>query len=317
MSSNLSLYGYVFAHFIGDQEDGEQVYFALSKDGLHWQDLNQNQPVLRSDIGEKGGRDPFLLRGVDHNLFYLIATDLSIYHRGGWERSQPTVNGSHALLIWESTDLVNWSEPRSVEVAPREAGCVWAPEAIYDEEEGNYLVFWASSTLSKEKQPQGMHIYASRTKDFRTFTQAELYITRGERGTIIDTSIIRADDMYYRASGDGHITIESCKRLNGDWKHIATLDSLGLGLTGNDVEGPAFFKFNNEEKWGLFVDQYSSNGGYLPILTSQIDDTSGASWQKLHPEQYSFGSLKKRHGSILPITNKEYDTILAQWGNGK
>lgn len=46
--------GYLFVHFIGEQPDGEQVYFSYSEDGLHWKDLNGGSPVLFSDLGEKG-----------------------------------------------------------------------------------------------------------------------------------------------------------------------------------------------------------------------------------------------------------------------
>lgn len=33
--------GYLFVHFIGEQKDGEQVYFSVSRDGLHWQELHE------------------------------------------------------------------------------------------------------------------------------------------------------------------------------------------------------------------------------------------------------------------------------------
>ena len=44
--------GYLFVHFTGEEKLGEQIYFALSRDGLHWMDLNNGNPVLLSDIGE-------------------------------------------------------------------------------------------------------------------------------------------------------------------------------------------------------------------------------------------------------------------------
>lgn len=312
-----SLYGYLFVHFIGEKEDcGEQIYFALSRDGMHWQDLNQSQPVLRSTVGERGVRDPYLLRSADGSRFYLLATDLSIYHRGGWASAEATVTGSRSLVIWESPDLVNWSEPRLVEAAPEEGGCAWAPEAICDEEEGDYLVFWASSRAC-DGDGRGLHIYCSKTQDFRTFTPAELYITRGENSVIIDTTIIKAGDKYFRASGDGQITIETSDRLMGEWKVVSTLESLGLELTGKDVEGPEFFQFNGEEKWGLLVDQYSTGRGYLPILTTDIGDSTGVCWRKLETDEYDFGGLKKRHGSILPITKTEYEAILTKWGDSQ
>lgn len=44
---------YLFAHFIGEQPDSEQVYFSISKDGLHFTDLNQGCAVLKNPLGEK------------------------------------------------------------------------------------------------------------------------------------------------------------------------------------------------------------------------------------------------------------------------
>lgn len=309
------LYGYLFAHFIGEQKDGEQVYFALSQDGMHWHDLNNKQPVLLSTVGECGVRDPYIISSPDGKHYYLMATDLCIYHRGGWENSQSTITGSHSIIIWESSDLVNWSDPRKIEVAPPDVGCTWAPEAIYDEEEDNYLVFWASMRDTRDGNGKGMHIYCSRTKDFRTFSEAQIYITRGEEDVILDTTIIKSGDMYYRASCDGEITIEACDRLMGEWTTVSTLNSMGLKLTGRDVEGPLFFKFNDENKWGLLVDQFATSKGYLPIITTDLSDPVGTKWRIPQVDEYSFGALKKRHGSILPITKVQYDAILAKWGN--
>ena len=38
--------GYLFVHFTGEQQYGEQIYFSISRDGLHWKDLNGHRPVL-------------------------------------------------------------------------------------------------------------------------------------------------------------------------------------------------------------------------------------------------------------------------------
>ena len=53
---------YLFTHFIGEQPQGEQIYFSLSKDGLHWKDIHDGKPVICSEVGECGLRDPFLIR---------------------------------------------------------------------------------------------------------------------------------------------------------------------------------------------------------------------------------------------------------------
>lgn len=70
--------GYLFVHFTGEQKDGEQIYFSVSRDGLHWTDLNNGKPVLYSHIGECGVRDPFPVKNPMNGRYYLIATDLRI-----------------------------------------------------------------------------------------------------------------------------------------------------------------------------------------------------------------------------------------------
>ncbi len=135
--------GYLFVTFKGEQSPlTEQIYFALSQDGRQWKGLNGGEPVLISTLGEKGVRDPYLLRSHDGNKFYILATDLSINLHRDWGRAQ--VAGSQSIVIWESSDLVHWFPPRLVRVAAPDAGCTWAPEAVYDENTGDYLVFWAS-----------------------------------------------------------------------------------------------------------------------------------------------------------------------------
>lgn len=153
---------YLFAHFIGEQTDGEQIYFSVSRDGLRWRDLNDGKPVLYSNVGELGARDPFLIRSpwAEEKKYYLIATDLRIEAGKGWEAAQ--YSGSRDILIWESEDLVSWKGPKAHTIGIEGAGCVWAPEAIYDESEDAILVFWASMVERKQR------IYAAYTKDETT-----------------------------------------------------------------------------------------------------------------------------------------------------
>lgn len=87
--------GYLFAYFTGEgTADGEQIRYALSRgnDALHWRELNAGQPVLTSTIGEKGLRDPFVIRSPEGDKFYMIATDLRMYRNssGSWDQSRDT-----------------------------------------------------------------------------------------------------------------------------------------------------------------------------------------------------------------------------------
>ncbi len=297
--------GYLFVTFGGQPNElNEQIYFSTSRDGREWTLLNNGDPVLVSDIGTKGVRDPYLLRSHDGRKFYIIATDLSTHYLHNWGRA--VREGSHSLVIWESSDLVNWSEPRLVDVAPDDAGCTWAPEAIYDEENGDYLVFWASTTARDGFRKQ--RIWAARTKDFKTFGEPFIYIEKPN--AVIDTTIVRDGKAYYRFTKDERhksIFMETAPRLSGPWTDVP---GYNLGkLTG--YEGPEIYQLEaarpgKPSVWGLIFDNYGDRG-YVPWITTNLAEG------KFQPaEGFSF-PFKFRHGFVLPLTAKEYKTIMARW----
>ncbi|MBE5950113.1 MAG: 1,4-beta-xylanase [Lachnospiraceae bacterium] len=292
---------YLFVHFIGESEHGEQVYFSLSEDGLHWNDLNNGQPVLVSDLGEKGVRDPFLVRDEKNGCFYLIATDCRIASGKGWGVAQ--FEGSKDIIVWKSEDLVHWSKPWNCTVAIEESGCAWAPEAIYDEEKDAFLVFWASMTkLGNPEHKQ--RIFASYTKDFVTYTEPELYIERDKH--VIDTDIIRIPEGYVRFSKDEttkNIRMDFGKTLDKDNfsdVHCPVLDNL------YGVEGPIAFPMEDGKKWCLFVDRYAEGKGYLPLIS---EDVLSGEFRILEDSEYDMGQTLKRHGGILAITEDEYQRL--------
>jgi hypothetical protein len=209
---------------------------------------------------------------------------------------------------------VNWSAPRLVDIAGAipQAGCAWAPEAIYDEAAGDYIVYW--TTISPSDAPAKPRIYYARTRDFVSFTPARLYIDRPGSVGLIDTQIVKVDDpasgyRYVRVSGDGQITLEGSQSIRGEWTVLGDLRA--IGLTGKDVEGPILFRMPQAGMWGLWVDQYATRGGYLALVTSDL--TRPESFRRVDPAKVSYGAGKKRHGSILNISEDEYRRLLARW----
>jgi hypothetical protein len=193
------------------------------------------------------------------------------------------------------------------------AGCAWAPEAIYDDSTSDYFVYWA--TISPREGVREARIYSARTKDFRTFTPPELYIERNGHGVnagdIIDTQIIQVKEQkhrFYRFSRDTQITLEGANSLTGAWERIG--DLAHLGYTGRQVEGPALFLFNQEQKWALLVDK-PGKGGYFPVVITNFADPRG--FKLLPADAYSFGAGEKRHGGILSVTRSELAALRAKW----
>ncbi len=254
---------YLFVHFIGEQKDGEQIYFSVSEDGLHWNDLHEGKPVLKSDIGEKGVRDPFLVRDEKNGIFYLIATDLRIEAGKGWTAASS--EGSRDIIVWESKDLVNWSAPRACTVGIEGAGCVWAPECIYDREREEFFVFWASMVKLPGDEEAKQRIYGCYTKDFRGFGEAFLYMEMPNH--VIDMNIIEANGWYYRFVKDETtkvIRLDRVKHLQDKDAELIHAETLA-GLYG--VEGPECYRLP-DGRFCLIVDQFAKGKGYLPVFTN-------------------------------------------------
>lgn len=299
--------GFLFVTFKGESGvQGEQIYFALSEDGRNWSALNKGEPVLESQVGEGGVRDPFLVRAQDGKTFYLIATDLSIFKTKDWKRAVQA--GSRSVVIWESTDLVKWSQPRLVAVAPVDAGCTWAPEAIYDEEAGDYLLYWASTT--KRDDFAKHRIWAARTKDFRTFSEPFIYIEK--KTTIIDTTIVREGHTYYRFTKDEQykaITMEKAERVSGPWSDVP--DFTLAKLVG--YEGPQCYEIEPSAEgrpavWGLILDHYQARRGYQPYVTR---DLSKGQFEEAQGFSFPF---RFRHGHVLKISPDEFARLKSAYG---
>lgn len=290
---------YLFVTFRGEQDPmAEQVHFGLSEDGVRWRALNDGKATLISTLGEKGVRDPFILRSHDGAKTFIIATDLSIHlTRHDWNRA--VTHGSKSIVVWESTDLVDWGEPRLVQVAPDDAGCTWAPEAVYDEESGDYLVFWASKTGRDDFKKH--RIWAARTKDFQEFGEPFIYIEK--KRDIIDTTIIHHEDRYIRFSKDESTKatlMETSTTLTGRWHEVRSFTL--KDLTG--YEGPTCFPLTpaspgKDATWCLLLDHYSRGEGYKPFVTRDL--TRG----KFEPADDIRFPFRFRHGSVLPITAAE------------
>lgn len=303
---------YLLVHFTGESSQGEQIYLSASTDGKYWNDLNNGQPALLSTVGTKGVRDPSIVRSPDGSKFWIVATDLRIASGSGWGNAID--NGSRSIVVWESTDLVNWSAPWLLNVAGAipDGRNAWAPEAIWNPATNSYFLYWA--TNSSRNGVVTHRIWGANTNDFRSISTPQLYIDRGSQ-SIIDTQIVERDNStggfkYYRASGDGQITIEGSNSILGSWTYVG--DLRGQGLTGSDVEGPILFRYNGTtQTFGMFVDQYATGRGYLPLVTTDI--TSAANW-KIRPQgTYSMGATTKRHGSVLQITSTELERLSAKW----
>ncbi|KQM82435.1 immunoglobulin-like domain-containing protein [Agromyces sp. Leaf222] len=341
---------YVWAFFTGEGAGAERVSLAASKgnDALRWNTLNDGEPIFTSTQGTTGLRDPFIIRSHEGDKFYMLATDLKVAGlAGGFTTAQ--ISGSLAIEVWESTDLVNWSNQRHIQVSTPYAGNTWAPEAYWDDELGRYVVFWASNLYpdtnpaSRTAVTYNRMVYAT-TDDFVTFSEPQVWsdVKRGTGLGLIDSTVAEQDGIFYRFTKDeASMTIREEKSTDllatisgtlpgtsgaaDQWTLVKEKIATGLpngepGGTYSSGEGPSIFPSNpgdvNGFEWYLFIDQPSYHGGpnhYIPFGSGDIAD--GSSWQPLgttlraNLPQNSDGG-KPRHGTVIPVTRAEYQKVL-------
>jgi hypothetical protein len=72
-------------------------------------------------------------------------------------------------------------------------------------------------------------------------------------------------------------------------------------------EGPAVFKSNTEERWYMFIDEFGGRN-YVPFETNDLDS---GKWTLSTSYQLPPGA---KHGSVLPLTQAEYDRLLSAYG---
>lgn len=341
-------YGYLLVHFLGDGpqagaagEREEQLYFTISPNAKDWFIVNGGEsvsPITKSKPqGSQGGiRDPHIVRKQDGTGFYIIATDLSMHNISqDWGAAQ--WEGSHNIIIWEMDNEMNLTEPRMAEIAPKNAGCTWAPESIWDEEKNAYMVFWSalgwrswnqSGSYDDPGKDWAHHVYRCYTTDFVTFTEPEIYMESEQH--IIDTTILKEGDTYYRFTkvetgendsvknpkyGSKTVFMEEATSLSGEFRMVSTYKINGKHWSKTSgYEGAEIFKLHTRDvddgdaQWCLALDNYGA-GGYKPFITNDIATGN------FYSGEMNF-EVATRHGAFLPLTKGEYDALCAKWNNG-
>lgn len=305
--------GYLFAYFegTGKAREQEQIRFAVSENAVNWFALNQNQPVLRSElISQTGGiRDPHILRGEDGKSFYMVATDM-FTHRNGWDNNP-------GIVMLKSDNLLDWKHSiiDLEKLYPKKfknVKWVWAPQTIFDPKAKKYLVYFTVRFHNDEK----LDFYcAYANKDFSAFEKEPKLMFRAKYGAI-DGDIIYKDGLYHfffkgntkDANGKevkNGIQKAVSKSLQGPWKEeFEYLDA--YAAKGVSVEGSSVFKLNNSDEYFLMYDLYRDKRFEFQRSTDLKKFSAG-------PESFT-KNFAPRHGSVISITRDEARRLQARWG---
>lgn len=281
----------LFACFIGNGEDG--LHLAWSEDGYAWQKLGGGESYLRPTIGtkEKLMRDPSVARGPD-GTYHLVWTT------GWWERGI-----GHA----STKDFVHWSAPREVPVMAHEATArnAWAPEIVWDPDAAEFLILWATTIPGRFAAGAGSsedelnhRIYFTATKDFATFTRAQL---------LFDATFSAIDATLLRVGRDWHLFVKDETRFPEPAKNFLqaraasargpfTRFSAPFSPPQLWVEGPSVVRLGAE--FLLYFDAYM-NKRYGVLRSRDLEHWEDASHLLRLPDEGT--PRRPRHGTVIAV----------------
>lgn len=308
---------YLFAYFRNDAKttNGENVFYAVSKDGYNYEALNGGVPVASASQGTGHSRDPYIMKAQDgaEYKYYMVATDAN------------TTNNYNntGLHTWGSNDLITWDELANPQFATDKGGgsktitnMCWAPEAIWDPVAGKYMVYFATNEAASAAN-ESAKIYYSYTADFRTFTEKKVLFDPGYG--VIDADITPYGNGYvmlYKkeaSSGTGAkkvwYTFKTGKSpSNSDGEYDAANAKIFESVSNTQAEGPQVFPISGTSSYGVLVD-YFSDGGFGFSYTSDFE-----SYSKISADNCSINHLNPSHGCIIPISDMEYYNLSQAFG---
>ena len=299
---------YLFAHMT--HNDYGRLYYSVSLDGLHWQQLGNGSRIFEDYQGH-----PDICKGPDGN-YYLVGNES---------------DASPDIRIWVSQNLINWSEHsvftpdlKHTPGYPEALQRIGAPKLCYDSASGQFILTWHTPHKEGTKEDPERYWASQRTlyvlsKDLRSFAGPPRLLFEWNMGTI-DVIIRKIKDSYYAILKDE--IYPSLYWVTGKTIRISKSPSL-LGpysepsepISPNFREAPMLIPSQNDKIWYLYYEQYPGVSYGLSVSDNINGPWYQASGYTFHSDwdKYSLPA-GVRHGSMITISRNEYDNLVNQFG---
>jgi len=321
------LQAYLLVYF---KDETHSIYFATSRDGYTFTDINGGRPVLLGkDVAEqKGVRDPHIMRGP-YNAFYMAMTDLHIYaQKEGlrateWERprEQYAWGNNRAMIFMKSFDLIHWTYAhiRVDQLFPEfgDIGCAWAPETIFDPERSKLMVYF---TTRIGNGPNFMvYSYADDAFTKLEIEPAKLFEYPDPTKNTIDGDITKVGGKY-------HLFYVAHDK-SGSIRHAAS-DQINRGYVYEpgkvdpeivSDEAPNLWRRNGSNTYVLMYDVF----GATPHTMGFSETTDFVHYKNLGRFNEPGSPMKSvnfsgpKHGAIMSITQDELKRLQAYFAGRK
>ena len=302
-------------YFLGNGETG--VHLVWSRDGLEFQQCAGGRPVLPAPNwpGENLTRDPSIL--YRNGVFHMVWTT-------SWS--------SRSIGYASSPNLVDWSTPKKIDVwgGRTDVKNTWAPELHWDPERNEFLILWSSTITAELEDNDGTgnphdydhRSYASRTKDFKTFTKPALFFSTADPElSVIDPFIAfdpgptdgSADDRWvmviknemYARDGGKNLCLTFAAHMQGPYRPKLSQPIVGAGtdIVDHMSEGPSLLRRGGV--WWLYWDAPGSPFSYCLATSPDLEHWTNRT------ADLSMPVANLRHGTVLTVPRSAVARLLA------
>lgn len=314
-------YGYLYCHMSGR---GEWTAYALSRDGLHFNDLINGDPIFAPQEHariEGGTRDAYICRTHDGKGYLMVTTDMCVAKSKKWD--------NYGIDLLRSDDLINWksvtfdfrkgagifSDPESPDVYKdwSTVNRVWAPQIFWDPNyrwadgrQGGYFIYYSLWNRAEEKYDRMYYSYADET--FTTLTKPQLLFDWGYATIDADINYLPADGLYHmmikKEGGQPGLFTATAKSLTGPWGEPVADDYIDFEGK-KKCEGVSAFQLAGDDTWRIGYIEYSSNPKHYRICKADKFMRNFSDPQDIQ------GVGAPQHGSFMRLTKKEYKRLQA------
>lgn len=312
---------YLMVYF---KDDTHSLYFALSKDGYTFTDVNGGKPVVGGDTiaQQKGIRDPYITRGPD-GYFYMAMTDLHIfgqekgYRKTHWDRDEKEFGWGNntAVVLMKSKDLINWTHSilalNTAFPDWERIGCAWAPELIYDSKKQKYMIYLTIRFGNGLNQMY--YSYLNNGFDALETEPKLLFQYPKANKSVIDGDITKVKGRYHLFyvphDGTAGIKHSVSRSINGLYTYL----DQWVDPEPAACEAPNVWKRLGENKWVLMYDIYGINPHNFGFSETR-DFKSFKNLGHLNEgvmKATNFSSPK--HASVIHLSAEEANQLATRW----
>lgn len=312
---------YLFCHM---SDKGEWTAYAVSEDGLHYEDLFDGGPVFDPEEHariEGGTRDAYICRSHDGKRFLMVTTDMCVRKSHEW--------WNYGIDLYTSDDLINWQsvtfdfrqgpgifcDPDSP-AAYKDYSTVrrvWAPQIIWnpayewpDGLKGGYMIYYSMLNDINGEDPYDRMYYSYADESFTKLTQPKLMFDWGYATIDADINYLDSDGLYHmmikKEGGQPGLFTSTCDKVDGSYPEPVADDY--INFEGNKkCEGVSAFRINGEDGWRVGYIEYSSRPKHYRICKADKNMRNFS-----EPADIS-GVESPQHGSFMRITRDEYNRL--------